>query len=986
MLQITFGDERYLLVLLVIPIVMWMARRSLSDLTTGRMRTAIAVRCLVVTLLVLALAETKHFEVDENFNLAVIADRSLSVPNRFEKNELDFAVGVAKEMDPVTDKGQLIVFGEEALIETRLGPQTDIIRITSVLDRDFTNLDKAIRLAVASFPRGPKRRIVVISDGNENIGDAVEAAKHAYSRGVRVDVLPVGFRQSGDALVDKIILPPKLRTGEPFPIRTVVETETERRVEVVLRQGELTIGRADTLLTPGRHLIEFEHTAEVRGFQRFEAEIRTEDNDPITPNNRAFTYKTVEGKSSVLYVYADTYGRGHLADALYDAEIVVDEFGADYFPLHAAELAHYDSIILDNVPADALDDGQMAAVEYAVAEYGVGLIMVGGDQSFAAGGWQNTDVEKALPVDCELREERVIPRGALAMIMHTCEFQDGNTWMKKIAEAALKVLSRKDYVGLLYYSHMTGDQWGIRMQLAEDKPALIADIRDLDPGDMPEFDPTLELAIKGLKPLTGAAVKHILIISDGDPPTPNPALIQECKLEKISISTVCINPHGGPGGSEVRMMKSLANQTGGKFYFVKNPAMLPQIFTKEAKRVQSKLIVEGDLPVQIFSQTEPLRGIPLYPNLYGYVMTEAKDAAEVALTIGPDEDVLLAHWRYGAGKAAAFTSDATASWAQGWLGRADGMYNQFWAQLVRWVAKEITDSPLQVTTRMTGRTAQIVVDAVEGGEFRDDLDLGARVLTPNGEKKELRFVQTAPGRYEATLDSDEIGSHELSVVGTSHDGEELKAFTGVVFSYSDEYRVLEGALPASGDRPASQGWTTLMQIKEAGGGDVLTWEEFDKALKRDDLEAGRSYNDLWPFLLACALILVPIDVGVRRIAIDWVLVRARIAAWFAGFRGREKAAAAAKTLSALRSKRTEVQSETKKKFEARRPTSGRAKLIPGFRGRAARPGEISEAERKLADRKQAKAPKPPAEGAFTSRLLEAKRRARRNMEKDEEAR
>ncbi len=980
MFQITFGDERYLLVLLVLPVLILMARRSLSDLSSWRMRTAVGMRCLVVTLLVLALAETKRFEIDENFHIAIVADRSLSLPPKFEKDQLDFAVAVAGEMDPITDKGQLVVFGEEALIESRLNPQTDKIRITSVLDRNFTNLEKAIRLAVASFPRGPKRRIVVISDGNENIGDAVAAAKYALSRGVRVDVLPVSYRKEGDALVDKIILPPKIRTGEPFPVRVVVETETERRAEIVLRQGELTIGRADTLLTPGRHLLEFEHTADLRGFQRFEAEINTPDRDPIIDNNRAFTYKTIEGKSSILYVYAGQYNDGFLPDALLEAEIVVDEHSADYFPLYAAELQIYDSIIFDNVPAEALNDDQMAAVEYAVAEYGVGLIMVGGDQSFAAGGWQNTDVEKALPVNCELKQKRVIPNGALAMIMHTCEFADGNTWMKKIAAAALKVLSSRDYVGLLYYAPMLGDKWGFRMQLAEDKQALINEIRDMEPGDMPEFDPTLKLAIQGLTPLN-AAVKHVMIISDGDPPPPDPQLIADCKLNKISISTICINPHGGQNGSEVRLMKSLANQTGGKFYFVSNPNTLPQIFTKEAKRVQSKLIVEGDLAVGQLAATEPLRGLSIFPNLYGYVMTEAKDAAEVPLVIGPEKDVLLAHWRYGAGKSAAFTSDATASWAQNWLGWSGGLYNQFWAQLVRWVAKEITESALQVTTRMNGRTAHIVVDAVEGGEFRDDLTLGAKVLTPDGERRLLTFTQTAPGRYETSLDSDEIGSHELSVLAVSDDGEELKAFTGVVFSYSDEYRVLEGALPAEGDTPASQGWTTLMQIREAGGGDVLDWADFEKSLKRDDLDAGRSYIDLWPWLLGLALFLVPIDVGVRRIAIDWAIVRARIQAWLANFRGREKAAAAAATLSALRDKRTEVQSETRKKFESKRPGSGRA-LIPGFKGRAARPGTIPEAERKLADRKKAPTPQPQA-GAFTSRLLEAKRRARKRMEEDE---
>ena len=67
-----------------------------------------------------------------------------------------------------------------------------------------------------------------------------------------------------------------------------------------------------------------------------------------------------------------------------------------------AFLSGFDCVILANVPADKLSDSQQEMIASNTREQGCGLIMVGGPDSFGAGGWQKTPVEKALPVDCEI--------------------------------------------------------------------------------------------------------------------------------------------------------------------------------------------------------------------------------------------------------------------------------------------------------------------------------------------------------------------------------------------------------------------------------------------------------------------------------------------------------------------------------------------------------------------------------------------------------
>ena len=84
------------------------------------------------------------------------------------------------------------------------------------------------------------------------------------------------------------------------------------------------------------------------------------------------------------------------------------------------------------------------------------------------------------------------------------------------------------------------------------------------------------------------------------------------------------------------------------------------------------------------TEHELLQGLQMAqaPNLYGYIVTYGKPAAELVL-VTPKTDPLLAVQRYGLGRTAAFTSDLSARWGKDWLRWPQ--FNQFVAQLMRWV-------------------------------------------------------------------------------------------------------------------------------------------------------------------------------------------------------------------------------------------------------------------------------------------------------------
>ena len=150
-------------------------------------------------------------------------------------------------------------------------------------------------------------------------------------------------------------------------------------------------------------------------------------------------------------------------------------------------------MILGNVPKDSLTESQQRLIEANVHDMGAGLIMLGGENSFGAGGWMNTPIEKALPVDMQIKAMKVQGKGALVQIMHATEIPEGNYWMKVIAQEAIKTLSSYDYCGMV---HWEGRRPGCSRskQVGNSKASMLRAIDRMQPGDMPAFDPTLQMA------------------------------------------------------------------------------------------------------------------------------------------------------------------------------------------------------------------------------------------------------------------------------------------------------------------------------------------------------------------------------------------------------------------------------------------------------------------------------------------------------------
>jgi hypothetical protein len=350
---------------------------------------------------------------------------------------------------------------------------------------------------------------------------------------------------------------------------------------------------------------------------------------------------------------------------------------------------------------------------------------------------------------------------------------------------------------------------------------------------------------------------------------------------------IAINPHGG---QDVSIMQSIAQTTGGRYYFPQDPAQLPSIFIKEAKTLKRSMIQNRIFTPIVDFPSPVLKGIDAVPELKGYVLSTIKPRASMILrappTAGEEGDMpdpVLATWRFGLGTTAAWTSDLARNWGVEWVDW--DKYNAFVKQLAQEVSRVEKPSDLHLRAFASGGSGVITIE----DHAKDDsfLDLAARVTGPRGESITVPVKQIAPRRYQATFPLWGKGRYQVMAAGTGSAGGKERseqALGGFAVPYSAEY------LRFRSDP------ILLKQIAERTAGRVLTSNDTDVFHPtRVIRESTRPVFDWFLLALAC---LIPLDVGIRRVQLDWETIRA----WF---RPR-RAESSGETMGALLQRKAQV--------------------------------------------------------------------------------
>ncbi len=1022
--SLTVGRPWWLVLLpvLIVPLILF-SYRSLSGLGKVRRVVAILFRASVVTAIVLALAEVSTVRRNEKLTTMYVVDASESIPQEYRGTILSFVSEDSKKRNKTKDdQTGVIVFGKEPKVETppQMSEANLMLGIENTVDGQYTDIGGALKLALATFPEDSARRIVLIADGNENRGNAIEQALAAKELGVQVDVLPVDYFYDKEVLVEKVSLPPDVKKGETVAINVVIRASEPTR-------GTLQVFQKDSdnrsvpapgnekpvpvELRRGVNVFTLKQLINEPSFYTFTAEFIPEkgSGDRRAINNVAQGFTYARGTAQVLLIEGIRGEHAELVRALREKKLEVKTLvapgvggggneGGDQLPDELGQLQPFDTVILGNVPKDSLTESQQRLLEANVHDMGAGLIMLGGENSFGAGGWMNTPIEKALPVDMQIKAMKVQGKGALVQIMHATEIPEGNYWMKVIAQEAIKTLSSYDYCGMVHWEGQ--EAWLFTMRpIGSGKASMLRAIDRMTPGDMPAFDPTLQLALKGLRsPLVqDAMTKHIILISDGDPAAPSPQVVNQLIANKITCTTVIVAAHGNDPGS-IATMRDIAVKTKGRFYQVTNPKALPRIYQKEARIISRPLIFEQPKPwlPNVKYTSEPIVGLSgTVPPITGLVQTSPKESELVEVPIvsplpAEQPPPLLAHWTYGLGRSVAFTSDAGRKWASAWPSWDN--YAAFWSQVVRWSMRPVDNRNLTLNVRREEGKIKVVVDALDKeSQFLNFLQIQGSILSPDLKRTKVDLVQTAPGRYEGVVENAEAsGNYFVNLGYSGADNIKGVVSTGVSVPYSDEYRELRS-------NPG-----TLESIASLTNGEVLSWKRradgsIDLARTLDEshpfrrdqyTQTPRGLAPLWPLLLFFSATMFLGDVAIRRVSPDFERMRKLAGDQWEKLKGRE-VAPPVEYMEKLKGRKAEVneqldRSRAATRFEAPPPSD--APAAPGIVDELMLGG--TPGPRPAERRPQAQAPgmapagpQPEAE-SYTNRLLKAKNKVWEDREKD----
>ncbi len=837
-----------LLILPALALLLWIESRSSHPVTGLRKRLLLVVRAIGVMLAIAALAGPAQVTQTGRKALGIVVDASQSMGEEGLAKAMAEAGRVQKALGSDIDSFIVQLGSEPALL-----PEGGTAAMQAEWQKKIggdSHYAAAIEYAEALFPPGVSRNILLIGDGHETRGSLIAAAREAAVSGITLHALPVSGPRKSDARI--IALTPnrsRLFEGASLSLTTVFESTIEGSATLKLYENGIEVEKQPVTLKPGStQEVVFTRTPSTRNTFQYRAVLEDLAGDTLPGNDSALAIVDVRGRLRLLYIESDASEARYLMQAMEKEGVELDLRQPGNLAFTFEQLSGYDGVILSDVPAHQLGEPLMNALRDYVDKLGGGLVMLGGPGSFGVGGYHRTPIEEVLPVRLKAPDEEEKQSAAVAIVMDRSGSMAGEKleMAKSAAIATAEVLGHNDSLGVWAFdseAHVVAP-----MTRLTSTNAVSGQIAAVASGGGTNLQPAFQLAREALL-RTKAKVKHMIILTDGQTAGSGyEQLASQCRGEGMTISTVAIGE-----GSHVALLQAVASSGGGQSYTTLDASGIMRIFTQDTLMHTGRMIREEPFTPELKEKQPILAGFETWysPPLLGYVKTTRRTSAQVPL-VTETGDPLLAHWRFGLGKATAFTSDAKSRWASLWIAKWEG-YGRFWSQVLRETARAPQGRLMDLSTQLDGDDARITVDLLaDAGTRANDAIVEAEVFHVAADAlgaamkpvQKITLRQTAPGTYESSFQPTQAGVYLIR----AQSGAEMVT-SGLVHNPSSE---------------ASLGTVNEALLQEAvkiTGGDFLA--EGGQVPRLETTKAIQ-HEELWPTLLLLLLAVFLIDTGIRR--------------------------------------------------------------------------------------------------------------------------
>ncbi len=963
--------------------------RWMSGIPRFRRICAMSLRVLLFVLLALILSGA--YQVEEADDLAVIAviDTSMSVQNfaGFGDDELGNRITIDRAARGFLSRASV---GRES--SDRLGviafdgrPQTIApAAMSDVLDRaidmypvDGSDIPGALQAAGMQFPPDANARIVLFSDGRSTTAPLDQLAVD-----FPVDVVPIRYSVEQEVVVQSVELPARSLPESIVDVRVVVRSlgEAEGFIELVyngepvdLNGDEFGTGSRAQLVAGQRVLVYPVQLSDSR-VHRFEAQFvpdRAESSqdgsgpavyvgDTSLLNNRAGSVTMTSGQGQVLVLRSDDENGASQAQALVRvfqrAQWEIDELVPGAFPVDLLELEAYDLIVLVNTARDAIGLEADSLLKSYVQELGGGVIFIGGSNALGAGGWQGSEIEEILPINLDVADDLVMPTIGVVLVLDSSgsmrnKVMGSSKSQQAIANdsaaGAIEILDERDFVGVVSFSNSARRVISIAPNnQAETTRSKIASITS---SGGTNIAPALNMAGEMLGSVDTNS-KHIVLLSDGESQHANslPEIAQKLSDQGVRVSTIAVGDD-----ADEETMREIARISGGIYYRVRNPSVLPRVFLKAIRVVRTPMIREGIItPVRVELDTPATGRLDQLPPLTGMVMSETiSDDPRVSTPIVSDKgEPIFAFHQAELGRVAVFTSDVS-RWAKEWID--SDVFASFWTNASSWAMRSDANEPGELSLVVEGSAADIEYNAIDlDGTPIDGLDVQVQLFDDAGASRSIDLVQVGSGQYRGSADNLSSGVHVVIARPTqteqSGGGFYTPTIAGLQIVENAEFKHLS-ADPQS-----------LINLASRTGGRVFDLSDPDSAnlFDRQGVRVRQSLEPIWMMLLLIAFVVFLLDLSSRRVAFDRWIAQARD-----------------ETLAATR----DVESKRVGQLKASRQSAQQQQPDTPDINRGAMPMMKKPPEKKMGSDRSPDAPESSVDDE-SNPLLAAKRRARERMD------
>lgn len=770
---------------ILIPIIlvfMYIVLKKFKNLKRKNLVNLIS-RILVIIFIVCAMADITLSIKGKNISTIFILDVSDSMSN-FKEKGIEFIDKALEEM-PKNNKAGVVVFGDNASVDKVMDNKKEYSGIKSAPLKSATNIEEAINTSFSLFDKNASKRIVLITDGEENKGDLLNSVVLLNKENIDLKVYKVSNESGNEVYVESVKVPDNISIGEEFTVTTTIESNVQTKGKLTLFSGRDKKAEEEVEIQKGTNTFVFKDVQTTGGFKNYRVLIEA-DEDTNGINNEYSCFTNVIAPPNILVIEGKENSALGVIETLKNTSCNYNIVSPNSAPRNLNELLEYKTIVLCDVHKDDLNSGFMDNIESYVKDYGGGVVTFGGENSYALGGYKNTSLEKILPVNMDKKGKNEVPPISISLIIDKSgSMSSGNgevsklTLAKEAAMNALDSLRESDEINVIAFDDTY--QNVVEMQSASNIKNIKEMIGGITVGGGTSIYPALEQGYKAQLNSKGK-IKHIILLTDGEDSfslSNYTSLVNDIKNEGITLSTVSV----GEDANE-SLLQALANEGSGRYYHTDKYTDIPRIFAREVLLSAGTYIINEEFTPSISSNSEILSGINTkegIPNLKGYIGTSIKENATEILTSNHDEPI-LASYRYGIGKTVSWTSDINGQWSSDYLTWNKG------AQLIKnaiyWTIPELSDEG-KLSISQEGNEALI--------EFYSDSNLeGSKIKaiynSESGSNGEIELTEEEPGKYTGKVKLDEIGFYNFNV-REEKDGEIINNYTGAFsLQYSDEYK------------------------------------------------------------------------------------------------------------------------------------------------------------------------------------------------------